>query len=56
MIAPKSQSNGKKIPKTNIHLWPFRSVIIPAVNRITRYKSAAPTPMPHHMVALLRLN
>jgi len=49
MKAPKIHRIGKKIPKKNIQPCRFRSVMSPSVNTRTKYKSAAPIPMPHHI-------
>jgi hypothetical protein len=49
MKAPMSQRSGKKIPKKNIHPWPFLSVLTPRnTSRIT-YKIKPPMPIPHHI-------
>jgi len=49
MKAPISQRSGKKIPKKNIHPWPFLSVLNPRnTSRIT-YKMKPPMPIPHHI-------
>jgi len=50
MKAPKIQSTGKKIPKKNIHPWPFLSVMSPSVKATIRYKIPPPIPIPHHMI------
>ena len=34
--APMSQNTGMKIPKKNIHPWPFQSVAHPSVNTKNR--------------------
>lgn len=51
MNAPMSQSKGKKIPKKNIHPWPFRSVANPSVNNTITYRKAPPIPIAHNIVA-----
>jgi hypothetical protein len=51
MKAPKIQRTGKKIPRKNIHPCPFLRVINPSVNATTKYKKAAPMPIPHHMIS-----
>ena len=43
-----SQNTGMKIPKKNIHLWPFQSVDHPSVNTNIRY-TIPPMPNAHHM-------
>jgi hypothetical protein len=48
MIAPMSQSSGKKIPKKNIQPCPFLNVMTPSVTSRTTYRRA-PIPIPHHM-------
>jgi hypothetical protein len=50
MKAPMIHRIGKKIPKKNIHPWPFLSVITPSVTAIKKYRNAAPIPIPHHMM------
>jgi hypothetical protein len=48
MNAPMIQSNGKKIPRKNIHPCPFRSVLSPSqMNRTIQMR--APIPIPHHI-------
>ena len=48
MNAPKIQRIGKNIPKKNSHPCRFLSVITPSVTISTRYKIAAPIPIPHN--------
>ena len=42
-----SQNTGMKIPKKNIHRWPFQRVAHPSVNTKLRY-TIAPMPNAHH--------
>src|SRR6476661_1145390 len=53
MNAPMIHSNGKKIPKKNIHPCPFRSVLRPSHTKRMIQKSAATPPIPHHIGRLL---
>jgi hypothetical protein len=55
MKAPKIQRIGKKIPRKHIHPSPFLNVIKPSVNTKTRYRKNPPKPIPHHMIAPLRV-
>jgi len=48
MKAPISQRSGKKIPKKNIHPWPFLSVLKPRKKSSNRHKKAADTDSPRH--------